>query len=79
MHTSAKFEGRAKKKIYKIRYIRSRAYLIFRVLKQPSAIDRFSHERQKPARALANQNAASHKRQSGHLSDHHAKESKGEF
>ncbi len=36
------------------------------------AIERFSRERQKPVRALANQNAASHLRQSDRLSVRHA-------
>ncbi len=35
------------------------------------AIDRFSHEHQQPTRALANQDAAPHLRQSGRLSIHH--------
>ncbi len=43
------------------------------------AIDGFSCLHHSPTRALANQNAACHLRQSGRLSDHHALAAKGEF
>ncbi len=43
------------------------------------AIDRFSRERQQPARALANQNAASHLRQLGRLKVRHIMAAKDEF
>ncbi len=43
------------------------------------AIDRFSRERQQPARALANQNATSHLRQLGNLKLRHTVAAEGEF